>query len=108
MRKSITLLVVLAIFATSAFAASVSGTEVSGDQTGTALFSAVDESDSLFANVGAVALTEAEASEIEGEGLFGALWGAIVGAVVGAATGGSTGAAAGAVAGGIVGACLPF
>jgi hypothetical protein len=123
MKKTIILLVVLAIFATSAFAAPVSGmdsfntiqpdkTEGSGDQTETALesFSAVNESETLFADVRAVALTDTQASEIEGDGLFGAIFGAACGAVVGtiATSGSGVGAVAGAIAGGIMGVCFPF
>jgi outer membrane lipoprotein SlyB len=121
MKKTISLMVALALFASTAFAAPISvaasldepvtaQTVVSSEQAQTApeLFSATDESDTLFVNVRAVALTEAEASGIEGDGLFGAIFGAIVGGAVGAATGGSTGAATGAIAGGIIGALLPF
>jgi hypothetical protein len=117
MKKIITLLVILAIFATSAFAVPVSGVdslnaiqtdtaEMSGNQTETApeLFSAVDELDALFADVQAVALTDTEASEIEGAGPVGAFFGAIVGGAVG----GAAGAVGGAVSGGLMGFCLPF
>jgi hypothetical protein len=130
MKKIVSLVVALVLFTASAFAAPLSGTDsfnairvdtarVSGNQTETAseVFSAVDESDSLFVDVRAVALTDTEASEIEGAGPIGAFLGAIVGGAVGAIVGGVTGGANGAIAGtvggavggGVMGGCgFPF
>jgi hypothetical protein len=80
MKKAVSLLVALALFATTAFAAPVSvaaslpepaQTVVSGEQTAPEAFSAIDETgdlfaDALFADVGGTPLTTTEAGQVDG------------------------------------------
>jgi hypothetical protein len=106
MKKVISVLVIMAVFSTTLFAAplSIAGSldKPSQDESRSELSARVDslnEFDDLFAGVNAVPLTTEEAQAVEGEGLFGAIFGAAVGAFIGAVTGEPTTAAAGAAVG---------
>ena len=111
MKKVVSLLVALALFATTAFAAPVSVAASLPEPVQTVASSA--DLDALFADVNAVALTEEEAQAVEGEGIFGAIifggFGACVGGflglTVGVVTGDiKTGTKAGMASGGVIGA----
>jgi hypothetical protein len=83
MKKIVALLMVLALFSTTVFAAPLSVAASLGEpaQAKTVASSAVDEFDTLFADVQAVALTDLEASEVEGDGFFGTIFGCLAAAV---------------------------
>jgi hypothetical protein len=83
MKKITALLVALALFATTAFAAPIS-VVASLPESAQTMVSSTDLDD-LFADVSAVALTDIEAQTVEGDGPIAAVAGAIVGAVVGVA-----------------------
>jgi hypothetical protein len=80
MKKAVSLLVALALFASTAFAVPLSVAaslpESAAAQTVTSSVSA--DIDDLFADVNAVPLTDIEAQTIKGEGTFGLLVAAVV------------------------------
>ena len=80
MKKIVSLLVVLALFASTAFAAPVSVAASLPEPTQTVTPSA--DLDALFADVNAVPLTDIEAQAVEGDGPVGAVIGAIAGVVI--------------------------
>jgi hypothetical protein len=90
MKKVISVLVIMAVFSSAVFAAplSVAGSldtssrevSYSAGSLGPEMF---NDSNDLFADVEAVALTDTEAAEVEGEGWLGALVGGFVGSVIG-------------------------
>lgn len=87
MKKIIAILMVLALFSTSVFAAPLSvsaslDSPVPVDDKSEAIKGFSFEDD-LFTGVQAVALTDEEAAAVEGEGPWGAFFGAIGGAIIG-------------------------
>ena len=85
MKKITALLVALAVFATTAFAAPISVAASLPEPVQTVASSVDTDLNALFADVNAVALTNEEAAAVEGEGPIAAAAGAIVGTVVGVA-----------------------
>jgi hypothetical protein len=77
MKKAVSLLVALALFATTAFAAPVSVASLP-EPAQTVTSSASTDIEALFADVAAVPLTDEEAAVVEGEGVFGLLVAAVV------------------------------
>jgi outer membrane lipoprotein SlyB len=95
MKKVIALMVIMAIFSTTAFAAplSVAGSQdaLSGE---ISLSSQSFETEAvLFADIQSAALTSEEAQAVEGEGWLNALISGVIGAAIGGLTGAASGAA---------------
>ena len=104
MKKITALLVALALSASTAFAAPISIAASLPEPAQTVASSA--DLDALFADVNAAALTEEEATAVEGEGLFGNIFACITAAVTTATAivdlvQGNTNAAAEHLAGGM-------
>jgi hypothetical protein len=88
MKKVIAVMVIMAVFSTTVFAAplSVAGsldkTSLEGFRSELSIKTdSHNDFDDLFADVQAVALTTEEAQNVEGEGIFGIIGAAIIGAV---------------------------
>jgi hypothetical protein len=93
MKKIISLMVALALFASTAFAApiSVAASFVEPVTAQTVSPSASADIDALFADVDAVPLTDSEAQAVEGESWVGAVVGYLIGGVVGLVSNGEHG-----------------
>jgi LytS/YehU family sensor histidine kinase len=91
MKKAVSLLVALALFATTAFAAPLSVAASFPEPAQTVTSSASTDIEALFADVAAVPLTDEEAQSVEGEGVVGAIIGGVVGGVIVGFVGGLVG-----------------
>jgi hypothetical protein len=89
MKKVIVVMVIMAMFSTTVFAAPLSAAG-SLDKTSLEGFRSDNDFDDLFADVNAVALTIEEVQNVEGEGFWGGLLCSVAFGIAGAFGGGNT------------------